>query len=53
LRNENRRDDALDLAGFYRENQKEDLDKMFRPDMPDSYYPGSHLPEKILKKIYK
>lgn len=32
---------------------KEDLDKMYRPDMPDSYYPGSHLPEEILLKIYK
>ncbi len=30
LRNENRRDDALDLAGFYRLNQKENRDKMVK-----------------------
>ncbi|MBW2618259.1 MAG: substrate-binding domain-containing protein [Deltaproteobacteria bacterium] len=32
---------------------REDLDKVYRPDMPDSYYPGSHLPDKVLREIFK
>jgi ribose transport system substrate-binding protein len=28
-------------------------EKLYRGDMPDSYYPGSHLPEEVLKKIFK
>ena len=32
---------------------KKDVDKMYRADMPASYYPGSHLPDEILRKIYK
>ncbi len=32
---------------------KKDVDKMYRADMPDSYYPGSHLPDEILRTIYK
>jgi len=32
---------------------KEDAKRLYRADMPDSYYPGSHLPEEILEKIYK
>ena len=32
---------------------REDLEKVYRPDMPDSYYPGSHLSDEILKQIYK
>jgi len=33
--------------------RQEDVDKYYRADMPDSYYPGSHLPDEILRQIYK
>lgn len=32
---------------------REDVDKVYREDMPDSYYPGSHLPDEVIRKIYK
>jgi len=32
---------------------REDMERLYRPDMPDSYYPGSHLPEEVLREIYK
>ena len=32
---------------------KEDAERLYRPDMPDSFYPGSHLPEEVLQKLYK
>jgi len=28
-------------------------DRLYRGDMPDSYYPGTHLPEEILQKLHK
>lgn len=32
---------------------REDMERLYRADMPDSYYPGSHLPDEILRKIYQ
>jgi ribose transport system substrate-binding protein len=32
---------------------REDMDRLYRPDMPDSFYPGSHLPDEILREIYQ
>jgi ribose transport system substrate-binding protein len=31
---------------------EEGRDKLYREDMPPSYYPGSHLPEEIIQEIF-
>ena len=33
--------------------ERKDVDKVYREDMPDSYYPGSYLPDEVLKEIYQ